>query len=311
MSITTKAKQATILFSDIRGFTSISERFPAKQVVQLLNTYFQIMGNIIARYGGRIDKYMGDAIMVTFDTERPEKDSVLNTIACAIEMQNAMEEVNEFGQKLNMDKLFMGIGINTGSVVACTLGSEHHWEDTVIGDQVNVAARVESFCLRGQILISENSYEYAKEYIKTGTVNEVSAKGKKQTIKIYEVLKTTRPKELNAPERDGRRSPRLEVEIPIKFQKIEDKKVLDTLLAGTIRDLSYGGISLQTPMRIDKFSDLRLQVSLSLIGNEISDVYAKVLRVRKVDGQFDIGMEFTTIDEKAAKSLKSFIDSNL
>jgi len=141
-------KYSTILFTDLRGFTHVSEKYSPNILLETLNRYLSIMIDIIEKHGGKIDKFIGDAIMVVFATDRTGA-GLADVLTCAIEMQNAMTAINEENQGRGLESLHMGIGINTGEVLAGYIGSDKHLEYTVIGDEVNIASRVESFTMRG------------------------------------------------------------------------------------------------------------------------------------------------------------------
>ena len=158
------SRRVTILLSDLRGFTAVAERYTALEMVEALNRYFERMSEIIIRHGGTIDKFMGDSIMALFGAPTLREDDLEAALACAVEMQIAMNDINEQNKSHGMAPLFMGIGINTGVVVAANLGSSLHSEYTVIGDHVNLASRVEAHSLRGQILLSENTYLAARDF---------------------------------------------------------------------------------------------------------------------------------------------------
>jgi adenylate cyclase len=142
-----ETRRVTILLSDLRGFTATTEKFPAMDMVAALNRYLERMTEIILRYGGSIDKFMGDAIMVLFGAPHMLDNDIEAALACAIEMQLAMDDINAQNQQHGMAPLYMGIGINTGDVVVGHLGSRLHSEYTVIGDQVNLTSRVEAHSL--------------------------------------------------------------------------------------------------------------------------------------------------------------------
>lgn len=216
-------KNITILLSEIHGFSGISESHPATDVVSLLNRYFGAMGNIITKYGGTIDKLMGDSILVVFGFPEERESDVENAIACAVEMQMAMGEINAVNRSLDMPDLFFGIAINTGSVVVGDLGSDHYHEYTIIGDEVNLTSRIEAHCLRGQILISENTYELSKDFVEVGSPNRVEVKGARDAVDLYEVFATDRPKKMEVPLREGRKSPRVKVGMPVVFQNLSGK----------------------------------------------------------------------------------------
>ena len=304
-----ETKKVGILLSDLRGFTAMAEKYSAMDIIKLLDHYFNKMTQIIAKYGGTVDKFMGDSILAYFDSPNNPDSFLQNTLSCAIEMQLAMTEVNLTNQAQGMENLYMGIGINTGEVVAGTIGSESYREYTVIGDQVNLAFRVESFSLRGQILISENTYEQVKDHIEIGDINDVSVKGKSLPVKLYELLAIKGSERLQLPIRDGRKGPRVDARIPLSFYRLLGKQIIPELLVGHISNISYGGIFITTTQELYVFSDIKLQVSLSLMDTHTSEVYAKVLRSEKTEQGYLSALEFTIIDDDAKNTIKTYVDS--
>lgn len=302
-------RRVTILLSDLRGFTAVAEKYTALEMVEALNRYFNRMTEIIIGHGGTIDKFMGDAIMALFGAPIARVDDVQAAVACAIDMQNAMQDINAQNQRLGMASLYMGIGINTGEVVAGHLGSALHSEYTVIGDQVNLASRVEAHSLRGQILLSENTWLLARDYVETGQVNEVKVKGKKGAVRMVELLATQRPHYLAAPAREVRNSPRVDVDIPVSFQRVMGKSILPTELTGRVIDISYGGMYIVSPVLLEAFGDIKIALSLSFLGNALTEIYAKVLRVTPVTDGHECRIEFTAINPEATQAIKEFVDS--
>ena len=302
-------RRVTILLADLRGFTSVAEKYTALEMMEALNRYFGRMSEIIIRHGGTIDKFMGDAIMALFGAPIERDDDIESALTCAIEMQVAMNDINQANKAYGMEPLYMGIGINTGEVVAGNLGSVLHSEYTVIGDQVNLASRVEAHSLRGQILLSENTYQQARDYIEIGNINEVMVKGKKGAVRMYELLSTRRPKVLLAPQREIRNSPRVEVDMPVMFQILEGKLVLPQGHHGRIVDISYGGMYIVSPVSMEAFSNIKITLSMSLMVPELTDIYAKVLRVSMVNDAYECRVEFTYINAKAQQIIKEFVDS--
>lgn len=301
----------SILISDIRGFTLISENYPALQVIKLLNKYFQYMTPLIVKYGGQVDKFMGDSILAVFNTSNDLESSVLDTLACAIEMQIAMKQVNIYSKSLGMEKLHMGIGINTGEIVSSIMGSHDYHENTIIGDEVNATSRVEAFSLQGQILLSENTYKHVKDNITVGDTNEISVKGKSKPVTVYELLAVDSPVQLTLPEREGRKSPRVDVKLPSNYQLIIDKIVIPDMHDATILNLSYNGIAIETKNKHDMFSDIKLFISLSIVGSYTSEIYAQIRYVAQSLAGYEIGLEFTAIDKKAKHVIKSFVDLHI
>ena len=302
------SREVTILLSDLRGFTSVAEQYSSLEMVAVLNRYFACMSEIIIRHGGTIDKFMGDSIMALFGAPTERDDDIEAALACAIEMQIAMSEINKANSEAGFAPLHMGIGINTGEVVAGYLGSALHSEYTVIGDQVNLTSRVEAHTLRGQILLSENTYRLARDYIEVGHINEVKVKGMKGAVRMYELLSVSRPRALAAPTREIRNSPRVEADMPVVFQLLEGKQVLPKQYHGRIVDLSYGGMYIQSPVSIEPFFDIKISMATSLMSTELTDIYAKVLRVSQVNGSYECCAEFTFLEPHAHQVIKEFVD---
>lgn len=177
-------RQVTILFGDLSGFTAMSETLDPEQVVEVVNQYFDTMVEIASRYGGHIDKFMGDALMVLFGAPVAHEDDPLRACLAAIEMLEAMEK---FSAERKMD-LAMSIGLNTGEVVALNVGSKERMEYTVIGDGVNLAARLEKVATARQCVIGENTYRQVKGKIKLQKLKPVMVKGKSKPQNVYLIL---------------------------------------------------------------------------------------------------------------------------
>jgi adenylate cyclase len=301
-------KQVTILLSDLRGFTAMSERNSAADLIDLLNRYFHKMSEIILRYNGTIDKFMGDSVMALFGAPSSRDDDLERAIACAVEMQLAMNEINATNEKLGLPTIYMGIGINTGTVFAGNLGSDLHSEYTVIGNEVNLTSRVEAHSLRGQVMLSENSYQLAKDYIGIGTINDVLVKGVSNNVRLYELLYTERPKKLEVPQREIRKSARVDVDMPLSFRIVDKKTVRADEYEGRIKDVSYNGMMAVMTTQLEPNTEIKINFSLSMMSNRVSEVYARALKVRELDGQYQCQLEFTFIEDQAQRELKEFVD---
>ncbi len=306
-----ESRRVTILLSDIRGFTSLAETFSATIVMELLNRYFSLMTKVIIRHGGTIDKLMGDSIMVLFGAPSTEVDDVERAIACAVEMQRAMSEFNQQNIALGLPEVFMGIGINTGEVMAGSVGSEHHREYTVIGDEVNLTSRIEAQSLRGQILISENTYRAAKAFILVGEPNRVQVKGKREPVNLYDLMGTTRPRAMTVPRREIRKSPRVNVSMPCYFRRLFGKQVESEQFRGEVLDLGYAGLLMRSPLGLEPFSEIKIEVSLQLLGAGTTDIYARVIKVEEEDDGVLCSLEFTSMDEAGRHTIKRFVDNQL
>ncbi len=183
-------KEMTVLFSDIRGFTHLSEVIPAQDLVMQLREYFNEMVDVVLKYDGTLDKFIGDAVMAFFGDPIPQENHSLRAVLTAIEMQKRLDELNKKWKKENKQVLSIGIGINTGEMIVGHLGSKRVGNYTVFGDSVNLAARVESLTkeYQSKILITEFVYEQVKDYIDNEYLDCVKVKGKEQSVKIYRVL---------------------------------------------------------------------------------------------------------------------------
>src|SRR5262249_44163131 len=148
---------ATILMSDLRGFTAMAERMPPREVLEILNLYLETMVEVIARYEGTVDEIVGDAIVVIFGAPVVSDDHAAKAVACGLAMQLAMTDANERLIKKGAPALEMGIGIHTGRVIVGNIGSFRRTKYTAVGSNVNLAGRVESFTTGGQVLITEDT----------------------------------------------------------------------------------------------------------------------------------------------------------
>ncbi|WP_372367972.1 adenylate/guanylate cyclase domain-containing protein [Candidatus Uabimicrobium sp. HlEnr_7] len=183
-----KVKKATILFTDLRGFTSMTENIGAEAVVSILNDYFTRMVDIIFGRKGTLDKFMGDAIMGIWGLPIFHQEDPGLAVQAAIEMQNELFYFNMSQRKTGKSTLKMGAGINTGDVVVGNMGSPKRMEYTVIGPDVNLASRVEHLTSRNHVLISENTYSETKDIVKCVELEPTKVKGIDQPIRIFGVV---------------------------------------------------------------------------------------------------------------------------
>ena len=183
-------KQLTFLFSDIRGFTPISEKYQKNPqgLTTLINRFLDNQTEIILKHGGTIDKYMGDCIMAFWGAPLPDENHIQNATKAAIEMRIALGELNERLREEGLDQINTGAGINTGDCVVGNFGSSTRFDYSVLGDSVNLAARLESSCKEydADLIISEHSLIEGYDY---EFLDEVTVKGKSEPVKIYTIRK--------------------------------------------------------------------------------------------------------------------------
>ncbi len=181
---------ATVLFSDIRSFTSFTEELGAQATVALLNEYFTLMVECIQERGGMLDKFIGDAIMAVFGTPVAHEDDPDRAVRAAIDMMRALEGFNAERQASARKPVNIGVGINTDSIVSGNIGSPKRMDYTVIGDGVNLASRLESACKQygARVLVSEYTYKLVKGTYRVREVDRVIVKGKTQPVDVFEIL---------------------------------------------------------------------------------------------------------------------------
>ena len=180
-------RKVTIMMTDLRGFTPLSERLKPEQVVQMLNSYFEVMVDVVLQYNGTINEIIGDSLLVIFGAPQEMSDRAQRAIACAIEMQNAMAKVNEQNRAQGLPELEMGIGLNETEVIVGNIGSSKRSKYAVVGSGVNMTSRIESYTVGGQILISESVRQEAGEILRIDAQRDVLPKGAETPLRIYEV----------------------------------------------------------------------------------------------------------------------------
>ncbi len=183
-------KELTVLFSDIRGFTTISEKLPPDELVRFLNDYLTAMTDIVFKYEGTLDKYMGDAIMAIFGAPIDQEDHYIRSCNTALDMMEELKRLHKRWEQEGAPKIDIGIGINTGLMSVGNMGSSLRFDYTVMGDSVNLGSRLEGMNkeYNTNIIISEYTYEKVKDHFFCRELDQVRVKGKIQPVKIYELI---------------------------------------------------------------------------------------------------------------------------
>lgn len=185
ITLTGEKRRVTVLFSDIRGFTTLAEDLPPEEVVTLLNEYFTLMVDVIFKYEGVLDKFIGDAIMAYWNAPIDQEAPSIKAVRAAFEMQQAIVRMNEAHRRQGRKEIHAGIGINCGEAVAGNLGSIKKMEYTVIGDHVNLAQRIEAQSRQDQIILSEAVLQEVKNYVKVESLGLVQVKGREEAVQLY------------------------------------------------------------------------------------------------------------------------------
>jgi adenylate cyclase len=183
-------REMTVLFSDIRGFTSVSERGQPEEIVGMLNQYFTRMVDLVFAHKGTLDKFVGDMVMGLFGAPVADPEHADHAVACAVAMSAELDRLNAAWAAAGRPVLDIGIGINTGEMIAGNIGSDTIMSYTVIGDAVNLGARIESLNkdYGTRILISEATKARLTQPFTTRPLGQVVVKGKTQAVAIHEVV---------------------------------------------------------------------------------------------------------------------------
>ncbi|WP_172641492.1 CHASE2 domain-containing protein [Nostoc sp. PCC 7107] len=295
-------RKVTLLFSDLRGFSAMSEQLSPEQVVTILNFYLGTMTEVINQYKGTINEFMGDGIFVIFGAPINRPDDSQRAIACAVAMQLAMQQVNEHNKKMNLPILEMGIGINTGEVVAGNIGSQKRAQYTVIGSHVNLASRVETYTVGGQVLISENTLQDAHIKLHIGSQMQIQPKGIREPITIYEVCGVGGQYNLFLPNDDGEMVT-LTQPVLVEYTILQGKQASGTVFHGELISLSEKVAQMRSLNSLEILNNLKLKLLNTELSTE-EDIYAKVMKKSDVD-EHTVTIRFTSVPPKAIAVLKA------
>jgi class 3 adenylate cyclase len=269
-------RQVTILMSDLRGFTSVAERLGPEQVVTMLNHYLGTMADVIMKYRGTIDEFIGDAILVIFGAPILREDDAQRAIACATEMQLKMAEVNAWNREQGLPEVEMGIAVHTGEVVVGNIGSQKRAKYGVVGTTVNLTSRIETYTVGGQVLISEPALRAAGPAVSVAGQMAVRAKGAREPMLAYDLRGIGEPWNVALPVPEHT-TVRLTRPVSVRYFKIDGKQVSEQAALGLMVALSSKGADMQAEEVVAPLTNLKLHV-LHADGREVpGDLYAKVV----------------------------------
>jgi PAS domain S-box-containing protein len=269
-------REATILMSDLRGFTAMAERLTPHEVIDVLNLYLEAMVDVIGRYHGTIDEIIGDAILVIFGAPVSCDDHADKAVACGLAMQLAMRDVNQRLVAKGASELEMGIGVHTGRVIVGNIGSLRRTKYAAVGSNVNLAGRIESFTVGGQLLISEDTRGKVKAPLRIEKQFQVEPKGVASSVRLLEIGAIGGRFDLSLPSRSKPLRP-LATPLPIRFTTLEESFAGRTVHEGHLTEVSDLEASVQAPHALAVLSNLKITVSESPQGNPAGDIYGKVL----------------------------------
>ena len=260
-------QRLTILMSDLRGFTAISERMEPQDLISMLNHYFSEMYEEIERFHGTLIEFVGDGMLVIFGAPVKTETHAADAVAAALGMQRRMKEVKRWNAERGFEPLSMGIGINTDDVILGNIGSERRTKYGVLGPAVNLAGRIESYTTGGQVLISPGTRAAIRNELRIWQTLCVSPKGIKGEISLYDVVGIGAPYGIET-ERSEEEPQALPEPVPVRFGLLEGKQVKKSGLEGRLLACSETGAVLETAEELELFDNLSLDIGESL--------YAKV-----------------------------------
>ncbi|WP_437821069.1 response regulator [Sorangium sp. So ce1078] len=271
-------REVTIMMTDLRSFTTMTENMPPEVVMRLLNGYLGEMARIIIARGGTIIEFIGDAILALFGAPFATGDDARRAVACALEMQIAMDAVNEKNSAEGLPTLQMGIALNTGPVVVGNIGSEARTKYGVVGSQVNLTSRIESCTVGRQILIADTTRRAAGAGLLLGQSHALAVKGFSNRVLVHEVLGLDNPERLYLPER------RVEIlalssPLPVVCARLAGKRVEGEPQSAFILGLSPFGAVLRLHPRPAPFTNLQLHPSVALAEQLGGELHAKVIEL--------------------------------
>ena len=297
-------KEITIMMSDLRGFTSLSESLPPEAAMSILNNYLIYMIDIIQKYHGTILEFIGDAIMAIFGAPLSTDDHAARAVVCALEMQLAMEEVNQWNLENCFPEIEMGIGINTGPIIVGNIGSEKRTKYGCVGRHVNLTSRIESYTLGGQILISGDTLERCSATLMINEQLEVHPKGLKHSISIYNIGGMGEPYNLYLRKTKIELVPLAE-EIPLEIFLVEEKHCSEKHFDGFLTKVSLKEAEIRTPSDIPSFSTLKLRIVNNYGKVLADDIYVKTEQWDK--GRSTVPVFFTYLPEEGKVLLVEFM----
>ncbi len=270
-------RRVTILMSDLRGFSTLTESLAPVQVVSLLNGYLGRMAEIIQAHGGTIDEFLGDAILAFFGAPASREDDAERAVAAAVAMQLAMEDVNRANRDAGLPQVEMGIGIGTGEVIVGNIGSEKRTKYGAVGSPVNLASRIESYTLGGEVLICGETLAAVAKLVRAEPPREVHPKGLEAPIFIHSVRGIRGAYGLELPDSASEWT-ELADEVPVRFALLEGKQVSEASCSGSFFALSQTGARLRSDDALPELADLRIEILDGSGAPRPGAFYAKVVR---------------------------------
>jgi class 3 adenylate cyclase len=268
-----RKREVTALMSDLRGYTRFAEHGDPSAVMDVLNDYLGRMADIVIAHGGTVNEFIGDAIFAVFGAPVEHPDHAERAAATALAMQRAMDELNAASAARGRPRFEMGIGVNTGEAVVGNIGSEQRTKYAVVGAAVNLAARVESCTVGGQILLSASTVRYLGPLADVAPPIHAELKGLDTPVALYE-LRGLGGRWAQRRERDVDAGVR--VALPLVGWRVDDKRVQADAFTGEVRRLGQRHLDVATTAVLPPLTNVRLRLTWAGSGQASGDLYGKV-----------------------------------
>lgn len=302
LSLVGERREVTLLMADLRGFTPLTDRLPPENIVSIVNNFLGEMTDVIFRHQGTINEFIGDAILAIFGAPQRLSDHAERAVACAVEMQVAMDHVSARNRKLGLPPVEMGVSLHSGEVVVGNVGSEKRAKYGVVGRAVNVTARIESYSVGGQVLASEHTLRQVRSPVTTVREFEIHPKGIGEPLKVFEVTGIGGSHALAIPERAAVVAP-LRAPVAIGVEVLQGKAAGQGFRAAQLTALSNSSATLSSTDGWVVFDNLRIRLPAD--GAAPTDVFAKVMSVGP-GGTFSV--RFTSIPPEAQEWMEGVLD---
>ncbi len=301
-------RELSIMMSDLRGFTALTSTMSPEQVIKFLNRYLGRMVDIILDHRGIIDEIIGDGILAFFGAPEPLENHPELAVACALNMQLAMEEINGQNEADGLPHLEMGVAVNTGQVVVGNIGSEKRAKYGAVGAQVNFTGRVESFTVGGQVLISRGTYERLSEKLDVRQILEVEMKGVPGKVKLYDVKGIDGSYAAYLSDRDETLNP-LGDGIAVQVFRLDQKMMSGKGENGHIIYASLTSAKVLFEEAISPWEDIRMVMERNPASQVAPEIYGKVISVADTESGIEGVVRFTSVSSDAYKMLRRSIGS--
>jgi adenylate cyclase len=297
-------RRVTILVADLRGFSSITADREPVDVLAVLNNYLGTMSELIQEHGGTVDDFFGDGILAFFGAPVAHEDHTHRALHCAVAMQLAVTGVNQRNRSQGLPEIEMGIGIATGKVIVGSMGSERRAKYGAIGLPVNLASRIESFTLGGEVLIDEETYASLGAALHIAETREVHPKGFETALRIHRVAGLHGGERIDA-DRTGGGLRVLTRPIEVEIAPLEGKGVGDHAFRGQLRELSQLAGRVEADRAPPEMTDVRLSFLEEEAGGLGGSCYAKVVSIGEGGGRFTL--RFTAVPAELQRRIRALL----